>query len=290
MKKDSSPSSACARRPARRALAVFSLLIAGLLASCVTEQQVKSIVVDANQQMLLADIPESGTQLQADPMKATQPGPTVIARIDNFIAQHPDAPALTHPLRLRQAFLYLNQNALASATAAFDAIDANALNTERDKAIYRLRHVIVWWYDRARSSGTDFARDLDGKVRSHMALLATEADAVKNVPELRDYLLEMRAWIGLKAAGGLEGAARADAIKNALDSYGTAIGDKEGPRIAVGAVDATQPAFNRSVRLVLRTDLLLSKAADLAKGIAGAPAPVLANPYLQQSFEKKMRP
>lgn len=266
-----------------RLLTAFAFF-AGAFAGCVTQEQVQSIVSESNYQILVADAEAAATQLQPDPRQAQAPADSVLARIDSFIAQHPDQPALTSPLRLRQAILFLNKKAFASADAAFDAIDPAGLHTERDQTIYRIRDALGWWYEHANDNGNEFRRVHETRATAVSREFADAAGSAKGNSEIRDYLLEARAWINLKLAGAKQNGARAAAIVAALDPLASALSTAELSQLATGNLADDTPAFSPSARRVLRVDTILDEAAKLVD----TPAPVLANADLQRALEKRM--
>jgi hypothetical protein len=280
----------CTSRSLSLRTALLSLVLAAsFLSGCITQKQVQNIITESNFQMLTVNAELASTQLQANPLEASEPADALLGQIATFIAQHPDKPSLTTPLRLRQAILYLNKKSYAAADAAFEAITPSNLHTERDLALYGLRKDFSWWYEHSETTSTSFVRDQEEKAQQVMAKFASAAGKLKESPEVRDHLLEARAWISLHLAGGLDGSARAQAIKEALDGLSPSMSATEEELIAQGSIKKNTPAFSRSTRFALRIDTLVRKASDLAKGLPAEQRPILANETLQTALRKRIQ-
>src|SRR5690606_34803733 len=127
-------------RVVRLVAAVVALAAA---AGCVTAEQVKSIVTEAN----AATIAAEAAVLDADPGAA--PGASwrdTVARIEAFIAEHPDEPRTSNALRIREAVVLLGAGQPNLARAVFEEVDRELLGSARDIAIYDAREHLVWWY------------------------------------------------------------------------------------------------------------------------------------------------
>ena len=276
-------------RPFLRSSTLRALIVPlasiSLVAGCITQEQVQSIVTESNYQTLTADADVSAVQLHANPEEADAPPDEVIRRIETFIMQHPDQPAMTSPLRLRQAVLFLNQKEFSSAQAAFDAVIPGALNTERDQSLHRLSSTLLWWYEHADERAGSFIAEMEA-AKKHMASVTDEAAKLKASPELRDLLIEAHGWIAIKLAGATQDGERAKWLEKAINSYGTVLSQPELKQLSTDNVDAKVPAFTRSVRVVQRGNRLLDAAAGL---VQRTHPPQFAEPLLQAGLDARIR-
>ena len=185
-----------------RILPLAAVLAAlALSAGCVTSTEVKKIVNNANYQALVASTP--GLEPGGIPADGKLDESTEDARrhLSVFLEAHKDDKYLTGALRLRQALLYLNQRAFALAGTTITGIEDGDLQSPRDKAILAAFDSLKWWSEYApETDAAAFHASQEGNARSHMKSLKDQADKLTDLPDLRDYFLEMRAWIGLKLA------------------------------------------------------------------------------------------
>lgn len=276
--------------PARRAwhrsrVAAVVAWSALLLAGCVTDDQVKSIVRDGNYQLLLAADPALETGgLATNPEKENGASVDVAAaKLEAFLAQHQDDPAMASALRLRQALLYLNHRSFALAENAFGQVNPATLHSTRDRALYAARNELRWWTEYAQSKPAAFASNQ--KPAAEKAMLAllhqSQSQELAASPDLRNYFLEMRAWIGLKL-----GLATADAdtsrqtLQDAIDVYAANFTPAELSLLGSTDLKDVQP-FDLSTRRVLRARSLLT---TLAQATAGAPNARLT--FSQPAFQR----
>lgn len=258
-------------------LASWALFLSGC-----TSTDVKDIVRESNYEMLLADTSATASLLPADAKdRSTATIDSALGRLETFIQNYPDKPDLTNPLRLRQALIYLSKGSFANADAAFDAIDPTKLHSARDQTIFAVHHSLSWWYEHAAEAGPSFVANQSAKAREVMTEFKTKAEQANGAPEMQDYLREVRAWIGLKLAGQLEGLARRQIIKDALDLYAIGFTGREEAILKEGKFEKDAPPFDRSIRRALRMDTLLDTAAGLAKPLPESQRPQLANAALQ---------
>jgi hypothetical protein len=194
--------------PVAPLLLVFTLTLAG----CVTRQQVADLVTQSNAVMLAGAgvLPEPNAQ-------GTPPAwQTESARLDAFIAAHPSQPATTAPLRLRQALLLLAHGQFHLAAAAFNAVQLEDLHTARDQALKRQEPTLLWWFASSTKANWE---DADWtQARASLRTLREEQTRLADEPAIRDYLAELRAWIGLTAARQTSSGAKA-LFEDALDVY-----------------------------------------------------------------------
>lgn len=137
---------------------LFAFLLLGLLLStlygCMTATEVREQIDESNAQILLAVVAPDA----ADLSNIEQPPDTVrddykrtAERIQRFIEQNPDLPAVTNPLRLRLAVLHMVNGQANLAAVTFDEVQLDSSLSERDLLIYNLRTGLVWWYELNRS-------------------------------------------------------------------------------------------------------------------------------------------
>jgi len=249
-------------RPLRFALGILAVSL--LFAGCgLTTAEVRTTIDQANYAMLSGEAEPMTDVLLAPGTARGQPS-AALARLDAFEAQHKDNPSTLAALQLRRALLHLNNRSFALAKAAFEQIqDPTKLTASRDRTLYDLRETLQWWWPLAPV-------DLPGKFAPHRAealahqekLLAAARDS-KISPELHDYLLEMRAWIGIKLA--LDLADRNETRRLLEDAVNTFAADFEpGELNQVATVipdSAGLKPFDNSVRRVLRAQAMLDHLA-----------------------------
>lgn len=192
-------------------------LAAGLCAGCATTQQVKSIVAESNAAMLAAQLPDVG--LASDPAANVKlPDPAAVSKkIDDFIAAHPDQKVAASALRVRQAILLIVHGKYELARAAF--AEATDLKTDRDKALKAVSESIIWWWQ--HSAVDQWTSPVRAEARQHLAKLDGEIAKVQQSPDIRDYLAETRARLGLQLAKKLQIAeGKRDVFMDTLNHYG----------------------------------------------------------------------
>ena len=175
------------------------LLVATLATGCVTRRQVAEIVGDSNAAILASQM---GVEAELAPNPATTASTDDVARkIDAFIAAHPEQKTTAGALRVRQAVFYLSQKKYDLAQAAFDAAVFQDLHSDRDKALKELSRHVVWWYQTApRALQRPELRNELPNANKTLAAFQEQIQKRAASPDTRDFLAEMRAWIGLKFA------------------------------------------------------------------------------------------
>jgi hypothetical protein len=214
----------------RRFFAAVVLLLACVLTSCVTYRQVKQIVADSNAAILAHQLNgDVDPIITADGKVSDNAFESASARIESFIAAHPDQKTTAAALRIRQAMLFLAAGKPELARAAFNAADTNFLFTARDQTLAAMSPHLVWWFPAARRDANWSGDDRTNKAPAALAKLrelqSKLTDRVKQYPEnegIRDYVAETRVWIGLKKASSHAdlSAARAS-FEDALTFYYT---------------------------------------------------------------------
>lgn len=234
-------------------LLVLTLSFAG----CATRQQVADIVAGSNAAMLAGSVLLPEPNAQGTPT-AWQ---TESARIDAFIAAHPSQPATTAPLRLRQAMLLLAHGQFHLAAAAFHAVDPEALHTARDQALKRQERTLLWWFANSTKAIWD---DTDrAQARASLRELQEEQRRLNHSPEIRDYLAEMRAWIGLATARQSSSEAKA-LLEDALDGYAETFTAEDLVSLLTGQEQLPDPkALGPDVRRRLRAKAVIADAQRL---------------------------
>jgi hypothetical protein len=191
------------------------LLGAGLVAGCVTQEQVASIVAKSNSAMLTGQL---GGLAQKDDPNSHPAWEESNAAIESFIQGHPDQKEIIASLRVRQAMLLLANHQFNLAKAAFNSVPAGALHTDRDIYLNANSDSLLWWF--RQSTADTWSPDDQAKARKALADLKTAQLALEGSPEIRDYFAEMRAYIGLAAAKQTTSEAQArELLVDALDVY-----------------------------------------------------------------------
>ncbi|MBX3737939.1 MAG: hypothetical protein KF715_14680 [Candidatus Didemnitutus sp.] len=278
-----------------RSFRLLALLVAFALGGCVTTDQVRDIVRSSNYEMLVSADPALATTVPADANTGPKPSPGAAERLTTFLQQHPDDPVLGPALNLRQALLYLNERQFALAQASFEKLKGAKFTTARDEALAAAFPTIKWWAEQSLAGGGVFRAER-ANATAQMQALATSAasGALKPCPDVADYFLEMRAWIGLKAGFAVVLPADAafqqqtlqDAINGWTDTFTTA-------QLALLNQSAFGPndALTLSTRRVLRLRTLLTTLATVAKsGGSLVPPPTLQfhSADVQRYYEAKL--
>ncbi len=262
-----------------------------LLNGCISSTEVKSIVTHSNYEMLLAADPALGVAgLQTDPAAGgNQKVDEAAARIETFLAQHQDDPAMVSALRLRQALLYLNHGQFSLAQNAFAEVKATDLHSARDKALFAVQPHLLWWNQTAAMNPAGFFASEKAKAEKAMSALLAETKA-KDLPppDLRDYLLEMRAWIGLKLGLAIaDPAASRETLQNAVNPIAESFTPAELTLLTTTTFKDAKP-FDLSTRRVLRTRSLLSTLARLTANAPNATR-IFNSPAFQRYYDTAPR-
>jgi hypothetical protein len=262
------------RRVAAAALAATLLLVVG---GCLTQQQVKQIVEDSNAQLAATMLPDPGVAPDGKPVAEAG---DVAGRIDELIAAHPDNGALASSLRVRQGVIYLNEGSYNLATAAFDAADPTQLFTDRDQALKELAPHLVWWY-----------RTVDGPVpmpigeldNAEAAMKAMQEQVAKREgsPDVRDWIAETRAWIGLAYFSATPDAARQKAaLEDAINQYSKILTEQDLEWLCTPSRPDV-PGALPDVRRRLRSQTVIAAAKESVGSVAAEDRPTFQLPVLQ---------
>ncbi len=258
------------RRFAAGFAAPFLLALTLAVPGCATRRQVAEIVAQSNAAILGGHIglPEPRTASGRPAWEEES------ERIDSFVAAHPDLPAATAPLRIRQAMLLLSHGQFSLAEAAFNSATIGDLHTDRDKALKRSQETLLWWF--AHSTNHTWTAVEQTNALIALKQLKEEQDQLAASPEIRDYLAEMRAWIGLSAARQTTSANRArQLLEETLDTYAEIFTPGDLTALATGkerAPDSEAPASDLRRRLRARAVL------EFAREINQSGDPLNAHP------------
>ena len=272
---------------APRLLWILSTVVL-LLGGCISSTEVKDIVQQSNYEMLLNENGSSAlSSAQPNPPKdTTVAGPNTLARLEAFVDQHPENPAMVSALRLRQAIMYLNNGSYELAHSAFTEVKLDALHTRRDQAIYALNGHLQWWYRYSRMDDAEaFHREQKGNAEAALQALAQQGNTLADAPDARDFFLEMRTWIAMKLA--VESKPYEDlrpVLTKAVADYAAVFSPAELQQIAHGQLEAGAQPFNLSTRRILRAEAMLKRLAFFTKNWQATPldlAPVEFQSYYQ---------
>jgi len=191
----------------------------------------------------------------------------------------PSTPATIASLRIQQGVLYLDQKQYNLAAAAFDSADAALLVTPRDQALKAVAPDLIWWFRTAplpNIPGAEMKR-----AESVMQLLKVEIAKRQNSPGIRDYLAEMRAWIGLKVFAELANRARQKAVmEDTIDEYATIFTKADLAWLCTPSrVSDNVPPEEQRRRL--RAGPIIRQAAKYAAVLTGPNRPTFREPVMQ---------
>jgi tetratricopeptide (TPR) repeat protein len=197
----------------------FIVLIVVFGAGCATTSEVKAIVAESNAAILVAQLPD--LELEGDPSKKlTVSDPADISRkIESFIAAHPDQKVAISALRVRQAQLYISLGKFELARSAF--AQATELKTDRDKALKELAEPMIWCWQNNGDVEWDPPQQL--KAQQHLESFDQVLLKLNESPSIRDFLAEMRAYLGLKLASSIQSnkdPRKREVFIKALNCYG----------------------------------------------------------------------
>ncbi len=255
------------RPVATRVLVTF--LAAAWFAGCASTNQVKSIVAESNAALLAAQFAD--VELAGEPSVAgNKPDwQTASRKIDEFIAAHPDQKVAASALRVRQAMLLIAHAQFALARSAF--AEATNLKTDRDKALKNLSEPIIWWWEHSQLVSFNAAQLSKG--REHLDAFDQELPKLKDSPDIRDLLAEMRARIGLKRVASIQsadGVKKKDAFVDVLNRYGATFTTDDVAAIKSGNLTPQSPAISAVERRRLRALAVIAKAKQGAQALRAA--------------------
>ncbi len=247
-----------------------------IVAGCASTNEVKRSLDEVNKTMLKTTealnrsslpgevLPDTNGQKKAEPWEEPS------ARIDAFIAAHPDDKRTASALRVRQAMLLLAFKKYNFADAAFD--QATDLHRDRDKALKALKDELIWWFkeDQTQAPGNEVNE-----------IIAAFSEQIKNLgddPEnedIRDYLAEMRAWIQLYVAShAVNDTMLANDIASAMDNYAETLTNHDITAINTGNTTPGLGPFDLQARRQIRAMTVIKRAAEMVKVIEQDDVPV----------------
>ncbi len=261
--------------------AVVSTLSAIVLltSGCATQRQSSELVAETN--TALAQFPD--IQLQADPSAGLSGGgdwQSTSRKMDAFIAAHPDQPVTIGALRIRQGVLLLSNRQYDLAQAAFNS--ASNLKTDRDKALKALSPSLIWWYQHSADASLDPLQR--AKAREALAAFDEQIAKVQGSPDLRDFLAEMRARIGLKLASEEQGDAKRATFIETINRYSEIFTADDIQALAQGNLRPGSNAVTVTERRRLRAVAVIAKAKKMTA--SGSLASLTASNFENPQFAK----
>ena len=246
-----------------RLVSSLVLLASFAIAGCATTTEVRRIVDASNYEMLVAGDPRLATTVPENPAASEAPagalsgvGPGAAARLTAFLQANADDKVMGSTLRLREALLHLNRRDMQLAAEAFRGVVVTDLVSSRDQALAAAFPDLVWWTEHSfageaafRGSRTEAAATMD-----HL-LAHARHERLAHSPDVRDYFLEMRAWIGVKLAFVVdipeEAAVQKAMIEEVINTWADSFAAHEQALVDSKTLAADQ-AFSLSTRRVLR--------------------------------------
>jgi hypothetical protein len=257
--------------------ALLGAAVLALASGCATQQQVKQIVDDSNARLAAGML--SGAGLAADGGRVAEAADAA-RRIDDVIAANPDQKALASSLRVRQGVIYLNQGQYNMAAAAFEAADLAVLFTDRDQALKALAPHLVWWY---RTKAGPSPMPIAELERAEAAMQAMKAETAKRKesPDVRDWIAETGAWIGLAYSAAVPEVARQrSALEETINDYSSIFAPSDLAWLCTPSrADATVPLPD--LRRRVRAQTIVTTAERSAKALSGADRPAFREPVFQ---------
>ena len=271
-------------------LLLLAILTASLISGCATRRDVQKIVTESNSAILASQLgADTDTVFTVKGKGKSNALDAASARIDAFVAAHPDQPDTAAALRIRQGMLLLTAGEPQLAQAAFAQASIANLHTPRDQTLKQISTNLVWWFRGASTDAfidTDYGSASNALVtllncQSNLTVLLTKDPEVEGI---RDYVAETRAWIGLRYAGALPLAqvnvargAFLDTVTNFVASLGAATSQ----RIPCGCKceDQKPPsAITLELRRCFRAREVLKYAFEVRNDSFGGNPPPLPEP------------
>ncbi|MCP4627323.1 MAG: hypothetical protein GY850_27990 [bacterium] len=256
-----------------------------IVTGCASLNKVQQSLDETNQALLNSTVALNQAALPGEILPdstgqgVTEPWEEPSARIDAFIAAHPNDKPTASALRVRQAMLLLAYKQYNLAAAAFD--QATELHLSRDKALKALKDELIWWFkvDQTVAPGAE----VDEKIAAFSKQIAALNGDPKN-ESIRDYLAEMRAWIQLYAAShAVNDTMMANIIANAMDNYAETLTDDDIAAINTGKTTPGLGPFEMQARRQIRAKTVIDRAAKIVKDLEEAGDPV---PYVSEKAKK----
>jgi hypothetical protein len=191
---------------------LLPLLLAGLIAltsGCLTKQAVEDIVVRTNASMVSPYLTRPGEPESANPDQ-------VLADLDRLVQAHPDNPVLVNHLRLRQAMVLTVHRRTSLAEERWNQVSSSELKSERDRALYASRNVLVWAYHRLPIAD-GFEDEERTQAKRSLRTLDEALEPVKT-RDIMIYLRTVRVQIALKLANSMDEEREKQAIEELMAS------------------------------------------------------------------------
>lgn len=255
------------RRTSHRhiAITICMAVIIALVTGCAgSNQAIIDSLAETNEALHRAALPGEVLPDGAGE-RVAEPWEEPSARIDAFIAAHPDDTKTASALRVRQAMLLLAHKQYHLAGAAFD--QATELHSARDKALKALKDELIWWFKQDQSAApTD-------EVDSIVAAFGSQIDTLGDDPEdesIRDYLAEMRAWIQLYVAShAVNDAMMAKDIASAMNNYAATLTGDDITAINTGKTTPGLGPISLQGRRQMRAMTVIDRAAAIVNDLEG---------------------
>lgn len=269
---------------------LLGILAAGLISGCVTKREVQAIVTDSNAAILANQLgADLDTVVAVQGKGKSNALDQASARIDAFIAAHPDQPDTAAALRIRQGMLLLSAGEPELARAAFSQAASHNLHTPRDQTLKEISPTLIWWFRGASADAFDepdyrSASNALPKLLTCQSNLTILASNDQEVEGIRDYVAETRAWIGLRYTSALPRGqatlARA-AFLDTVTNYVASLGTNSAQRIPCGCKCEQQelpPVITLELRRCFRAREVLKYAFEVRRDSFGQNPPSLPEP------------
>ena len=247
-------------------------LIFLVMTACATRRDVQDIVAKSNAALITATITGAGNidsigipyaGIGQDPTASeSKPWMESSAKIDAFIAAHPDQKVTNNALRMRQAILLLSYEQYNLAKASFNMVEPQHLATARDKALYNVRDHLVWWFGLNKMADMP----LSEFNKADMALngLQAEINKLGDSPDIRDHLAEMRAWISLNAALNTTSEAKAKTyLEDGINNYAGIFTEEDLKELKNNSKPSEWDVSMQTVRKRLRAGAVIKHAGHV---------------------------
>ena len=260
-------------RPALAAALVLILLFSQT--GCLTSKGVKKIVSESNDTML-THIEDSNAQAAHAAALSALPGGSLpdagaaspqepwiepSGKIDAFIAANPDEGITANALRIRQAMLLLSYGKTQLADQAFKMVSDTGGLSARDTALLNLSSDLIWWFELNKSGLPDHSPAATG-MKNLQTEIGNLGGSNENV-SIRDYLAEMRAWIGLhrtRFSGTTNTAIRGGFLRDAVDNYTATLSSQDLTAIKNRKPNSSDEPLGLNVRRQIRALKIMESA------------------------------
>ena len=212
-----------------------ALIIIAALGACATEAEVRAIIGESNQLLLLQEsatlAPDLDFAEKSQSAQLSTQRKLIVRRIDDFITKHPKLKAVNNALTIRKALILLVSGERSMARASFAAYDATVPTNTRDLALYKVYGTLVWWSAEADNDLGHMA----GHSRYIEAInnLSTAIDGLAQGESARYALAALRALIAQKAAQNMDEMVGATFLIEQLVLYSDGFSQDDRKRVAL---------------------------------------------------------